>query len=239
MIGQAAVSPLGRAYDALRRQVLSGNCHAAAPIDLAALQLDSASQEVRSALAYLSAEGLLEVRDGGVFIMDKPARSIRSTGFVGDYSRVGRKPTKRTLSVNLLPVRRVEERFRSPFEEAGVKMVARHLHVQTVDDVPHAICDSYIPFEPFEAIYDRLGESQHDLFDLMAECSLRPDRKREVLRVDVPTQRERELLSIEDLSRVMVVRLDCVVWSQGRVVEVCELVDRADLYEFTYEVAID
>lgn len=117
-------------------------------------------------------------------------------------------------------------------------MVIHHHHVQSVDGIPHAICDSFIPYDCFASVYDRIEDPELDLFDLMAECSLRPDRKREALRVDVPSQAEREFLGIERLSRVMVVRLDCIVWSGDRVVEVCELVDRADLYEFTYEVAV-
>src|SRR5262249_28125359 len=117
-------------------------------------------------------------------------------------------------------------------------LVIRHHHVQKIDGIPYAVALSYLPYDILGSLYSQMRDACTDLYLMMTEAGYEPTRKRETLRVDVPTREERKLLSLEGLDRVMVVRLDGVVWSGDRIVEVCKLCDRADLYEFTYEVAL-
>lgn len=217
---------------------MSGTCHAAEGLCLEELGLDPVSSEVQTALSYLEAEGLVVRRGSSVFLAEKPARSKRSTGFIDDYAKSGRKPLIRSLELDIIPRAKVPEAFSEHLEAIESDLFIRHHNVQIVDATPHAICTSFIPYEFFGCIYPNLENSEQDLFSLMRECGYAPDRKREALRFDFPTQPERDLLEIGHLNRVMIVRLDCVVWSGDRIVELCELVDRADLYEFVYEVPV-
>ena len=226
------------AYDRIRAYLAGGECHASRPIDLIELGLDGASPDVTKALGFLVTEGVLCVRRGRYHVLGKPARSSRRTSFFSDYKRARRIPSVRTLSLDIVPVDEIEEDIAPLFRLSSTPLVIRHYHIQEIDDVPYALALSYLPHDILEGVYSRLKDSGIDLYAMMADVGYKPTRKRETLCVDVPTHHERNLLKLDGLDRVMVVRIDGVVSSKDRIVEVCKLCDRADLYEFTYDVEL-
>jgi DNA-binding GntR family transcriptional regulator len=226
------------AYDRIRAHLANGESHASRAIDLVALGLDEKSPEVAKALAFLGSEGVIVARRGKFYTASKPARSSRRTSFFSDYQRARRIPSVKTLSLDIVPVDDLEEELIGLFRLSNTELVIRHYHIQQIDAVPYALALSYLPHDIFGSLYSRLENSGTDLYHMMAEVGYRPTKKRETLYVDAPTQDERKLLALDGLDRVMIMRIDGVVSAGDRIVEVCKLCDRADLYEFTYEVPL-
>jgi DNA-binding GntR family transcriptional regulator len=226
------------AYDRIRAHLANGESHAKRPIDLAALSLDEKSPEVIKALRFLQAEGVIVTRQGKFYTASKPARSSRRTSFFSDYQRARRIPSVKTLTLDIVSVDDLEEELSALFRLTNTELVIRHYHAQQIDSIPYALALSYLPHDIFASLYARLKDSNTDLYHMMTEVGHKPTKKHETLYVDAPTQDERKLLELDGLDRVMIVRIDGVVSANDRIVEVCKLCDRADLYEFTYEVPL-
>jgi DNA-binding GntR family transcriptional regulator len=226
------------AYDRIRSYLANGESHASRPIDLMALGLNATSPGVVKALGFHSAEGVIVARRGRFYTTSKPARSSRRTSFFSDYRRARRVPSVQTLGLDIVPVDELADDLIPLFRLTNTQLVICHYHIQKIDDIPYALALSYLPHDILGGLYSRLKDSNTDLYSMMAEFGYAPAKKRETLYVDVPTQDERSLLALDGLDRVMVLRIDGVVSSNDRIVEVCKLGDRADLYEITYEVEL-
>ncbi|MEW8333888.1 MAG: UTRA domain-containing protein [Candidatus Thiodiazotropha sp.] len=109
---------------------------------------------------------------------------------------------------------------------------------QIVDDMPHAISESYIPYSYFSGLYEKLNEKHVSLYAFFEKNGYKPTHKKEILRVDAPSIDERIHLNIVDANRVNVVRIQGYVYSGDILVELCLLCDRSDLYEFHYEITM-
>jgi DNA-binding GntR family transcriptional regulator len=163
-------------------------------------------------------------------------RSKRDVGFITDYTAAGRSPSIHTLTLEVIPVAQVRPEAQKYLPYGDQELMIRHLNVQSVDGIPHAISDSYIPHHYFSSLLPHLRDTSIDLYKHMKELGYPVTHKKECLHVDMPTLYERRLLQLIDLLRVQIVRLDCRVWSGDKLVEVCLLCDRADLYEFHYDI---
>jgi DNA-binding GntR family transcriptional regulator len=191
---------------------------------------------LRRGMEMLLDEGLVlpHARPGTFEIAARLARSDRDTSFTTDYRLQGRRPEITTIDLTIVS----SEDGPDLQEFFGDRTLIRHRHVQAVDGVPHAIADSFVPFQYLEGSYSQLRNGRSDLWELLEAAGVPPTRKREALAFDTPNGEERRLLDIESTPAVKVVRLDCRVWSGDIPVEFCRLVDRADLYQFIYEVDI-
>jgi DNA-binding GntR family transcriptional regulator len=227
-------------YEKLRERIISGIIKSDQEISLEILKtemkIDISQNNAMQAIDFLIAEGLIKMKNNQITAELVPARSKRNVGFMEDYLAAGRNPRIETLSIEVIPVSQVKRQARIyiPYEED--ELLIRHYHVQLIDNIPYAIADSYIPHKYFERLLPKLRNTPIDLYCLMESLGYYPTKKKESLYVDMPTLLERELLQIIELMRVQVVRLDCQVWSNSTLVEICLLCDRADLYEFNYSV---
>jgi DNA-binding GntR family transcriptional regulator len=226
-------------YEVLRQGVVSGKVKPEDPLSLQELKqqtnLELSPKEELEAINFLIAEGLIKQQQNHLTFSAPPARSRRDTGFIEDYLATGRKPTVKTLSLEVFPTSQIcsEARIYLPPSE---DLWIRHYHIQLIDNVPYALADSYIPHEKFKSLIPSLRNTTIDLYKLMAQMEYRASKKEERLYIDMPTLEEREYLEILELTRVQVMRLDTRVWSGDNLIEVCLLCDRADLYEFNYSV---
>lgn len=225
-------------YDVIRARITSGEYPAESLLTTDGLQqeLGCDTEDVERGLEMLVDEALLRTGTAvGQFRIAAPrARSKRQASFAADYASQGRSPTIRTVELSVVASDSDDELA----EFFGPKTLIRHLHVQSVDGIPHAIADSYVPLAHLDGVHQQLTDGATDLWELLAAAGVPPTRKRESFLFDAPTPRERELLGIVSTPAVRVVRLDCVLWSGQEPVEFCRLVDRADLYQFVYEVDI-
>lgn len=234
-----AVTRYYELFDDLRARILSGELGAEAELTHGIVAPRADARDFARALAQLRDEGLIRATpDGGLTVARPRARSKRGTSFQQDYASQGRAPAVRTVSLHIVPLQhQVPEVVREAYGNAE-DLVVEHYHVQSVDDVPHAIARSYVPYTILQREWSALQHGGRDLCALLADRGHPVTEKQETLYVDVPTAEERRLLEITDMPAVGVVRLDCIQWSGGRVVEVCLLCDRADLYEFTYRIPL-
>lgn len=198
--------------------------------------IDISSKDTVQAINFLIAEGLLKQKNNQITSTPIPARSKRNVGFIEDYASEGRKPRIKTINLEVIRVSQVKEKAKKYIPFNDDELIIRHFHVQYIDNIPYAIADSYIPHKIFYSLLPKLKNTSIDLFSLMGQLGYYPTSKNELLSVDMPSLLERELLDIIELIRIQVVRLDCQVWSNSTLVEVCLLCDRADLYEFNYTV---
>lgn len=225
-------------YDVIRERITSGEYPAESRLTTEGLQRELCCDpdDVERGLEMLVDEALLcaGAAAGEFRIAAARARSKRQASFAADYASQGRAPTIRTVELSVVASDNDDD-LRDFF---GSKTLIRHLHVQSVDGIPHAIAESFVPLAYLDGVHQQLTDGAADLWDLLAAAGVPPTRKRESFLFDAPTPRERELLEIVNTPGVRVVRLDCVLWSDQKPVELCRLVDRADLYQFVYEVDI-
>ena len=225
-----------RVCDQIREAIVSGELFAETELSRQSVAPRANEADYARALRFLANEGLLHLGPAGRFTVAKPrARSKRSASFEGDYSGQGRKPTRTTFELRILPLAEAPEFARAKLHASPI--LVRHHHLQIVDTIPHAIADSYLPYEILGQRYEDLRK--RGTFDLLDELEYPVTHKEEKLHVDTPSLVEREYLGIVDMPTLPVIRLDCTAWSQDTVVEVCLLCDRADLYEFHYAYKID
>lgn len=190
--------------------------------------------DVLVALEALSAEGLVLNSNQDYTVQGTPNRSKRGFGFISDYESEGRLPTIKSIVLEIIPNNSLVDEVKLSLNLDPTDFAIRHKSVQFVDGLPVAIADSYIPFNLFNSVYNKLRDSVIDLFDLMAECGHFPTYGEESIYVDVPNSEERDLLQLQKLGRINVARIKRIVRNESRVLEYCILCDRADVYEFQY-----
>lgn len=228
------IDPWLRICDRIREKIESGDLLAETSLEQDSIALQTNEADFFRAAEHLALEGLLHrTSDGRFIVAERRAKSQRSASFENDYSSQNRRPRRDTLDLRILPSSEAPE-----FVQTHLKspILVRHHHVQIVDGTPHAIADSYVPYDLIGQRYQELEKD--DVFDLLSDAGYRVTRKREIIRVRAAKPFERKHLDIEDKPSVRIIRLDCIVWSDEKVVEVCLLYDRADLYElqYTYDV---
>lgn len=226
-------------YEALRKKITSGKVHSDHTLCIQKIKqvekLDLSPEDEQQAISFLIAEGLMKQQNEHLMFNAPLARSRRDTGFFDDYTAVGRKPSIKTLILEVFPASQIQSEARAYFQNLD-ELLIRHYHIQLIDNIPYALADSYIPYQQFKSLIPVLRNTTVDLFKLMTKLGYKPIKKEERLYIDMPTLEEREHLNILELLRVQVMRLECRVWSERGLVEVCFLCDRADLYEFNYTV---
>jgi DNA-binding GntR family transcriptional regulator len=222
-------------YDELRSKIKSGELRAEACLDKTAVAKHASDTDYQRAIDRLIDEGLLQKNSSDAVTVSRVrARSRRCASFYEDYASQGRSPTTQTIALNLVPLEEAPSFVQETFKDSGCLMLMRHYHLQSVDGIPHALADSYIPYELVSKKWKDIKAGNYDIFALLSDIGMEVTEKQETLYVDAPTFTEREHLGILSMPGLQVVRLDCVVWSRNKIVEVCLLCDRADLYEFTY-----
>ena len=229
------IDPWLRICDRIREKIESGDLLAETPLEQDSVAPQASEADYLRATEHLALEGLLHrTSDGRFTVAETRARSQRSASFHSDYSNQNREPTREKLDLRILPSAEAPEFVRTHLSQS--LMLVRHHHVQIVDGTPHAIADSYVPYELIGQRYQDLEKA--DIFDLLRESGYPVTRKQETIRVRAAKPFERKCLDIEDKPSVRIIRLDCIVWSKETVVEVCLLYDRADLYQlqYTYDV---
>lgn len=226
-------------YDDLRSKIKSGLLRAETELDKDLIAPHADDSDFRRVIERLADEGLLRRNKHNELTVAKPrARSRRSASFFEDYSAQGRYPTTRTLSLEIVPLEDSPAFVQDALAKTDCSMLIRHHHVQCVDDIPHAIADSYIPYELIRSEWKSIKDGKSDIHKTLSDLGYAVTAKQETLYVDWPSSDERLHLDIATMPGLPVVRLDCIVWSRETIVEVCLLCDRSDLYEFTYQVQI-
>jgi len=225
-------------YDTIRTDIRSGHLAAESDLSQHKLRPQCSDDDWAEVLRLLRQEGLIE--SGASRVAVARARSIRTSSFLSDYKNQGRRPTIETLELGLANWESVPTELQN-IDESGAERepFVRHHHVQLVDGVPHAICESFVPIRCLGAEWAELRHGQRDLFELWREAGQAPLKKEERLWFDWASPAEGSWLALEDSRANPVIRLACAVWSTDSVLEYCLLTDRADLYEFRYEVRID
>ncbi len=226
-------------YDDLRSRVKSGELRAEHELRRADVAPQAGPQDFDRAVRRLADEGILKRDEREQYVVAAVrARSTRTASFQADYQSKGRTPSVRTLHLGLVPIDDAPAIVQNALGDANCAMLVRHQHIQQVDGVPHAIADSFVPYELVHQRWKEMKLGQYDLFRLLSEQGLEITEKQETLYVDAPTLAEREHLAMLSMPGLPVIRLNCVVWSGPTLVEVCLLCDRADLYEFTYRIRV-
>ncbi|MBZ0224045.1 MAG: GntR family transcriptional regulator [Dokdonella sp.] len=224
-------------YDELRSKIKSGELRAEADLEKSTIASHASDIDYRRAIDRLIDEGLLHKSSSDELTVSRVrARSRRSASFQEDYAAQGRSPTTRTIALTLVPLGDAPTFVQETLRDTACSMLMRHYHLQCVDGVPHALADSYVPYELVGTKWKDIQTGNHDVFAVLSDLGMVVTEKQEKLYVDAPTLSEREQLGMLSMPGLQVVRLDCVVWSGDKIVEVCLLCDRADLYEFTYRV---
>lgn len=226
-------------YDELRSKIKSGELRAEAVLDKTTVASHASDTDYRRVIDRLVDEGLIQRNASGALTVSRVrARSRRSVSFQEDYAAQGRSPTTYTIDLTLIPLEEAPSFVQEALRYSGCSMLVRHYHLQSVDGVPHALADSFVPYELVGKRWNDIKAGNHDIFALLSDLGIVVTEKQETLYVDAPTLSERELLGMTSMPGLQVVRLDCIVWSGSKIVEVCLLCDRADLYEFTYRIKI-
>lgn len=224
-------------YDELRSKIKSGELRAEAILDQKTVANHVSDSDYQRAVDRLVDEGVLQRSPSDAVTVSRVrARSRRSASFQADYAAQGRYPTTRTIDLKLIPLDEAPTFVQETLSNSGCSMLMRHYHLQSVDEVPHALADSYVPYEIVGKKWKDIKAGNHDIFAVLSDLGVVVVEKQETLYVDAPTLSERGQLGMLSMPALQVVRLDCVVWSGSEIVEVCLLCDRADLYEFTYRV---
>jgi DNA-binding GntR family transcriptional regulator len=226
-------------YDELRSRIKAGELRAEAEIDKTNIAANISDSDFKRAVERLVEEGVLN-KDAynGLIVAARRARSRRSASFQNDYEAQGRSPSTRTITLDLMPIEEAPDFVQESLKDSECSILVRHYHLQSVDGIPHAIADSYIPYELIGKRWKEIKSGNHDVFKVLSDLGYSVTEKQETLYVDAPTLSEREQLGILAMPGLQIVRLDCILWSGAEIVEVCLLCDRADLYEFTYRIKV-
>ena len=209
-------------YDEIKALIKRGALRAEADMSLDAVLPGADPENFRKAIDRLVDEGvLLRASDDRVVVTQPRARSRRGASFQEDYLDQGRSPTIRRISLAMIPVDDAPELVRQIFHRHS--MLVRHYHVQSVDGVPHALADSFVPYDIVSSQWQEIKSGSYDLFAVLATAGHPVTRKEETLYVDTPTLQEHIDLGIETMPSVSVVRLDCALYSGQHPVEVCLL----------------
>lgn len=199
-------------------------------------KLNCSLESIKIAISYLIAEGVVDVKYDKSEKIKSLTRSSRNVGFISDYSDKGRCPEIKSIILELVPINQIDDKIKQYIISQDEVLYIHHYHLQLVDSIPHALADSYIPYSLFKDLFPVLRDSAIDLFVLMKQLGYPVTQKEERLYVDMPTPKEQKYLGLLHNQQQQVVRLDCRVWSNSTLAEICLLCDRGDLYEFNYNV---
>lgn len=226
-------------YDELRSKIKSGLLRAESTIVRAQVAPHVSDFDFERAVDRLKDEGLLRMSgEDEILIATTRARSRRTTSFIADYAQQGRVPSISTIHCEIISIDDAPKFVVDSFRDTSTNMLVQHLHVQSVDGEPHAIANSFVPYDIIGSKYKKIINGDMDLHSIFCDLGYNVTEKEETLYVDSPTMEERDFLSIMDKPMLQVVRLDCAVWSNEKLLEVCLLCDRSDLYEFYYKVGV-
>jgi GntR family transcriptional regulator len=164
------------------------------------------------------------------------ASELRLSGsFIKDMERMGRKPIVLFLEQPSLVAANAEIASKLEIEEST--LVLKRYRVQSADNLPYRIIESYYPSDLFgELLTTDIGEKPLFVW-LQERHNIRVTHARENLIARLATQTERQLLKIS--STAPIVALDRTVWGgTNRPVEFAYIFAVASLYVFTYEYDI-
>lgn len=202
-------------------------------------KLNCSIESIKIAVNYLIAEGIIDTIHDKSEKIKSLTRSSRDVGFISDYSDKGRRPKIRSIVLELISRDQINDEVKQYIVNQDELLYIHHYHLQLVDNIPHALADTYIPYSLFKDIFPVLRDSAIDLYVLMEKLGYPVTQKEERLYVDMPTPKEQKFLELLHNKQQQVVRLDCRVWSNSTLVEICILCDRGDLYEFNYNVSMN
>jgi GntR family transcriptional regulator len=164
------------------------------------------------------------------------ASELRTSGsFIKDMERLGRKPQVQFLEQPALVAANAE--IASHLHIQPGTLVFRRYRLQTADNLPYRIIESFYPADLFgELLTTDIGNQP--LFAWLQERhGLKVIHAQETLIARLATQPERQLLHISP--NAPVVALDRTVTAHtGRIVEWAHILAIAALYTFTYEYDI-
>lgn len=201
-------------------------------------KLNCSIESIKIAVNYLIAEGIIDTKPNKSEKIKNLTRSSRDVGFISDYGDKGRSPEIKSIVLELVSIDQISDEIKQYIVNQDEVLYIHHYHLQLVDNIPHALADTYIPYSLFKDLFPVLRDSAIDLYVLMKNLGYPVTRKEERLYTDMPTPKEQKFLELLRNQQQQVVRLDCRVWSNSTLVEICILCDRGDLYEFNYNVSM-
>lgn len=234
---EKAPSQVQQTYDTIKSNINNFLYEPSMRIDIEALKKNFSESDIDKALYYLTLENKVE-KKGEMFFQKLPhARSQRKASFDEDYKSSKRKPSCDILDLRILPISTIPEDAQAAFSGTS-DLVLFYKTLQKVDLIPHAISSSFIPHDSFPGLYEKLSLGHTDYFEVFKQSGFEATNRKESLHVDIPRKEERELLELQGLDRINVVRIQGCVFSGEKLIEYYYLCDRADLYVFNYEVSI-
>lgn len=223
--------------DTLREQILNGPFKPGQEFPTTKelmILFDTHAGTVQQAVNRLIAEGLVITSGSGSskrIVAKPPTRSTRCCGFPEDAGSSGRQDILELKIIDSL-----QDLPEEVFKAIGTPALMYRTR-QWRDGVVVAISESYLPgLLPLEEFLIELESPSASLYKIMSKYGFDPNTCRETLIAVPPTQEEQEILNMSQYSAWPVVRITRLVYdSDGKLLEYCLLLDRADCYEFSYE----
>lgn len=159
------------------------------------------------------------------------ARNYRKGGFSAEFGDVSSK--------NILSLRILEKKEEIPEllrQELSAPVLFYHTE-QFLNQELVAISKAYIPnIVPIRKLHKLLKHAGGSLYGSLEYFGFRPASCEEIVTCDFATTEERKELGLPKNSKIPVVRITRRTFDEKkRLVEICPLIYRADLYEFAYQ----
>jgi len=223
--------------DTLREQILDGHFKPGQnfPTNKELMVLfDTHVGTVQQAVNALINEGFVISSGSGSskrIVAKPPTRSTRSCGFPEDAGKADRQ--------EILELKIISSKDDLPeaiFKAVGTPVLLYRTR-QWRDGMVVAVSESYLPsLLPLDRFLVELQSPDVSLYEMMRKYGFDPSTCREKLIAAPPTPEEQEALNMPQHSAWPVVHITRSVFDHdGRLLEYCLLLDRADCYEFSYE----
>jgi GntR family transcriptional regulator len=159
-----------------------------------------------------------------------PYRSNRRGDFIREHGESGREIV---LGLKILEsVEEIPEQIRTEIQPPALF----YHTLQMRDDLIVAVSRSYIPHTlPLDQLKEQLAKPNAMIYEAMKSLGLNPFNCEETLISSIASSAEIEELQLPKNSSIPVVRITRKVFDpDGKLLQICIMVDRADCYEFQY-----
>jgi GntR family transcriptional regulator len=192
---------------------------------------------IQQAINQLIKEGLIQSKGRGKHakrtVRAIPMRSVnyRKGGFSKEF---GKRSSKNVLDIRILQQKKeIPESLQS---EISHPALFYHTE-QSLDGQLVAVSKSYIPDRvPTKELFKLMEQANASLYGSLGYLGFKPVSCEEFLICDFASAKEREELHLPKNSNIPVVRLTRKTYDEKKeIVEICQLLYRADVYEFAYQ----